>query len=138
LTKHEAAELISKFRGEPKEETKPVAPRPPQTASAYQFRLSIQASPEPRDERSPHEFAKEERLEFWLSTCRGTTRIQSASCRVLELYRKHGCLFCEPTPRQIQDILDALDTAMPRWDKDHPELFYQALRLNFPELVRHQ
>ena len=82
--------------------------------------------------------AKDDRQEFWLSTCRGTTRIQSASGQMLELYRQHGCLFCEPTPKQVQDILDALDLAMPRWEKEHPELFYQALKLNFPELVRHQ
>jgi hypothetical protein len=36
----------------------------------------------------------------------------------------------------VQHILDALDSAAPFWDKEHPELFYQTLQLNFPELVR--
>jgi hypothetical protein len=32
--------------------------------------------------------------------------------------------------------LDALDAAMGSWDRDYPQLFYQALELNFPELRR--
>jgi hypothetical protein len=36
----------------------------------------------------------------------------------------------------VQVVLEALDAAMPLWDRDHPELFYQALELNFPQLVR--
>jgi hypothetical protein len=36
----------------------------------------------------------------------------------------------------VKAVLDALDGAMPLWDKEHPELFYQTLEINFPELVR--
>ena len=55
---------------------------------------------------------------------------------VLELYQKHGCRFAVPSRQQVQDVLDALDAAMPVWEKEHPELFYQTLELNFPELLR--
>ena len=148
LTKHEASRLISNFRGEPESEVKSVESVAAPTANAYQFRLCVENKLEAvagaGKEGPPNdlESAKIQRQEFWLSTCRGstchgTTTIQAASKQVLELYRKHGCLFCEPTHKQVQDILDALDSAMPLWDRDHPELFYQALKLNFPELERH-
>jgi len=143
LTKHEASRLISSFRGEPEKQDRPLETVAPPTANAYQFRVFVEneldALARAGKDGPPTDLAsaKIQRQEFWLSTCRGTTTIQSASKQMLELYRKHGCLFCEPTHKQVQDILDALDSAMPLWDKDHPELFYQALQLNFPELVRH-
>jgi hypothetical protein len=147
LTKDEASRLISGYRGEPYVESRPVENHVAQTANAYQFRLSVEqvacggngSASNGSNGSASNDLgsAKIQRQEFWLSTCRGTTKIQSASKQVLELYRTHGCLFCEPTLKQVQDILDALDSAMPRWDKEHPELFYQALKLNFPELVRH-
>jgi hypothetical protein len=31
-------------------------------------------------------------------------------------------------------VLTALDAAVPAWETLHPELFYQTLELNFPEL----
>ena len=37
---------------------------------------------------------------------------------------------------QVQEVLDALDSALPVWDREHPELFYQTLELNFPQLVK--
>ena len=82
------------------------------------------------------ESAKIQRQEFWLSTFSGTAKMQSTCRQVLELYRQHGCLFYEPTHNQVQDILDALDSAMPLWEKNHCELFFQALKLIFPGLVR--
>jgi hypothetical protein len=36
----------------------------------------------------------------------------------------------------VQEILDALDSAMPAWEREHPALFYQTLELNFPHLLR--
>jgi hypothetical protein len=77
-----------------------------------------------------------EREEFWADTCREITQMQHTSPAVVELYRKHGCRFCTPGRQQIQDILQALDSAAPRWDKEHPELFYQTLELNYPELLK--
>ncbi len=75
------------------------------------------------------------RQEFWLDTCRGMAHMQVACAQIQILYRKHGCRFAEPTPQQVRDILDALDRAMPHWEQEHPELFYQTLELSFPELV---
>ena len=77
-----------------------------------------------------------ERQEFWIDTCREVTQMHIVCQAVLELYQKHGCRFAVPSRQQVQDVLDALDAAMPVWEKEHPELFYQTLELNFPELLR--
>ena len=77
------------------------------------------------------------RLEFWEDTCREVTEMHIASKQVIDLYRDYGCRFCAPSHSQVQNVLDALDSAAPQWEKQHPELFYQTLELNFPELVRH-
>ena len=76
------------------------------------------------------------RQEFWLNTCRESAQLGAGSMQARELYRKHGCLFCEPTRVQVQEILNALDAALPFWDRDDPQLFFQTLALNFPELAR--
>jgi hypothetical protein len=77
------------------------------------------------------------RAEFWTDTCREVTDMRSGSKDVIELYRTYGCRFCVPSQGQVQNVLEALDSAMPQWEKEHRELFYQTLELNFPELVRH-
>jgi hypothetical protein len=80
-----------------------------------------------------------EREGFWADTCREATQMQHQSkpAMAMELYRKYGCRFCQPERQQIQYVLNALDAAVPGWEKEHPELFYQTLELNYPELVRH-
>jgi hypothetical protein len=78
------------------------------------------------------------RQEFWLDTCRGVAHLHLACAQVQELYRKYGCRFTEPTFEQVRGILEALDGAMPKWESEHPELFYQTLELSFPELVIHR
>ncbi len=78
----------------------------------------------------------ERRREFWIDTCREVLEMRTASPRVLELHRQHGCRFAAPTRPQVQYILEALDSALPGWDREHPELFYQTLEMNFPELLR--
>lgn len=77
-----------------------------------------------------------ERQDFWIDTCRECTQMHSPAARVLELYRQFGCRFATPSPQQVNDILMALDAAAPQWEQTHPELFYQTLELNYPELVR--
>ncbi len=77
-----------------------------------------------------------DRLEFWADTCRDVNLMHHGSKEVIELYRKQGCRFFEPGHDQVQNVLEALDSAMPLWEKTHPELFYQTLELNFPELVK--
>jgi hypothetical protein len=78
------------------------------------------------------------RQEFWLDTCRGVAHLHVACAQVQELYRKHGCRFNAPTLEQVRCILEALDRAMPQWESNHPELFYQTLELSFPDLVIHR
>jgi hypothetical protein len=73
---------------------------------------------------------------FWIDTCRDPTRMQAACGQVLDFYRKHGCRFEAPSHKQVQEVLSALDSAVPSWDRDHPELFYQTLELNFPEMAK--
>jgi hypothetical protein len=77
------------------------------------------------------------RQAFWMDTCRDPTQMQDRSVQILDLYMKYGCRFVVPTHEQVQEVLDALDAAMALWDRDHQELFYQTLELNFPELRRH-
>jgi hypothetical protein len=77
-----------------------------------------------------------ERQAFWVDTCREISVMKIASQQVIEFYRLHGCRFCAPTQQQAQNVIDALDAALPQWEQVHPELFYQTLELNFPELVR--
>ena len=76
------------------------------------------------------------REQFWADTCREFTEMQHPTQQILELYRKFGCRFCPPGRQQVQFILQALDDAARGWDDQHPELFYQTLELNFPELVK--
>ena len=73
---------------------------------------------------------------FWIDTCRDPTRMQAACGQVLEFYRKYGCQFEAPSNKHVQEVLSALDSAMPLWDRDHPALFYKTLELNFPELLK--
>ncbi len=77
-----------------------------------------------------------QRQQFWADTCRDVREMQVPSVQVCELYQNYGCRFVAPTLAQAQEVLEALDGAMPLWDKDHPELFYQTLELNYPQLVR--
>jgi hypothetical protein len=76
------------------------------------------------------------RQEFWLDTCREVKEMRIGSVPVFELYQMQGCRFFPPNHEQVQELLDALDAAMPLWDRDNPELFYQTLELNFPHLVK--
>ena len=77
------------------------------------------------------------RQEFWTGTCSDAEKMQVVSMQARDLYKKYGCRFAAPTAQQAQDILDALDAAMPFWDRDQPGLFYRTLELNFPDLLRH-
>jgi len=89
-----------------------------------------------RRNQSVPELSKTQREEFWADTCREVTQMHVGSQKVIDLYRKHGCRFCAPTREQVHHVLSALDSAISSWETDYPELFYQTLELNFPELVR--
>ena len=147
LTKTEAAELIQKLGGSAtlvalrgEDAASPFAP-----PAAYQLRVkadkarrNLEDAGRSRTEKLENDLvlAIGERQCFWIATCRVSGRQITACVEVDELYQKHGCRFESPGGKEVQFILDALDSAMPFWDRDHPELFYQTLELNFPALVR--
>jgi len=145
LTKAEASDLIKKFGGNPEDftiVTEPDRHENAQEQTAYQLRLAIekarQAMGRVELERHQNEItaAITKRQDFWLDTCRGPGNLIVSSRQAQDFYQKFGCRFVAPTRKQVQYILDALDSAMPLWDKDHPGLFYQTLELNFRELLR--
>ena len=136
LTKIEAATLIGRYQGHP--EMLSVQNEVTETIKAHHLRRAVETAKREVLERGRGHTEVErtlaERQEFWVDTFRGSAHLKSGCTQVLELYRTQGCLFSEPTRKQVQDILDALDAALPLWDQEHPELFYEALKLNFPEL----
>jgi hypothetical protein len=147
LTKVEAAEIIRSLGGKSE-------PAPSAIATAVQDRPKVgplhlrhkveQARREmatagwSKTEKMAHQLATviAERQQFWMDSCQGMTRSELACLEIPELYQKYGCRFELPSRADVQYILDALDQAMSTWDKDHPELFFQTLELNFPTLVR--
>jgi len=78
------------------------------------------------------------RQRFWLDTCREGRDLQAASPQALEFYQHFGARFFTPTWEEVGEALEALDRAVKDWDKAHPELFYETLKLNFPSLLRHR
>jgi hypothetical protein len=98
---------------------------------------AMAASPDGPNVRADFAATTTARREFWTDTCRSSREMQLGSVQVFEFYQNCGSRFVAPTADQVQQVFDALDAAMPTWDKDHPELFYQTLELNYPELVRH-
>ena len=149
LTKIEASDLIGKLGGRQEREETPqekISRQMKERGAAYHLRLSVEdarrmnvGGGQDQIERAQRVLALAiaERQEFWVDSCRGVSKSQAASMQVQELYQKFGCRFIPPTHNDVQYILDALDSAMPLWDRDHPELFFQTLQLNFPQLLRH-
>jgi len=76
------------------------------------------------------------RQDFWTDTCRDPPQMRDCSTQVLDLFMRYGCRFVVPAGELVQDILNALDLVIPLWDRYQPELFYQTLEVNFPELDR--
>ncbi len=153
LTKAAATDLITSLGGsiEPAPALAPAATVPPAIVQsppkedAHLLRTAVEKAARAlaeagRDNLHPAEqnlaLAISKRQMFWIDTCRDPTRMQAACGQVLEFYRKYGCRFEAPSNRQVQEVLSALDSAMPSWDRDHPEVFYQTLELNFHPLVR--
>ena len=148
LTKTEASELIAKFGGPAEQLASVAAPPVAQGTSkpeAYQLRLLVEEAKQRVAEAEPFArtnaelnlaLAVSKRQRFWADTCCNPTQMQAASGQVVDFYRRFGCRFDTPTCKAVQEILDALDSAMPTWERDHPALFYQTLELNFSHLLR--
>jgi hypothetical protein len=110
---------------------------------AHRLRLAAEnalqaqaANPEAPNVRADAVSTLNNRAEFWQDTCREVKEMHFGSVQVFELYQRFGCRFYAPNRSQVEEVLRALDSAMPVWDRDHLELFYQTLALNFPDLVR--
>jgi hypothetical protein len=150
LTKSAAAELITRMGGQVTIETPAPAPPPvllPQLPkedafhlhTAVEQALSAVANVSRENIHAAEQtlaIAVSKRQMFWIDTCRDPTRMQGACGQVLEFYRKYGCRFEAPSNKQVKDVLSALDSGLPSWDRDHPSLFYKTLELNYPELVK--
>lgn len=151
LTKGEAIRLINRLESG----LKPVTVTEPSAwleqairenpKSAHQLRRDVEEARGKVQEALAHETCEcEERLkqaiaarqDFWTDVFRGVSSGRGSSERVHSLYMQHGCRYVVPSRHQIQEILDALDGAMPYWDLDHEELFFKTLELNFPEVRR--
>ena len=112
---------------------------------AYSFRLAVEQAqanfaenPERPGGRADVHSAIAARQRFWLDTCRNDQDLHAVSSQALEFRQTFGARFFPPSWGEIEEVLDALDLAMPGWDDDHPELFYETLKLNFPSLLRHE
>jgi hypothetical protein len=116
------------------ESARNVAHRLHETAANAKRAMAV--APQAANVRADLVSANATRLEFWLDTCRDIREMQIGSVQVYEFHHDYGHRLFAPTREQVQEILDALDTAIPSWDKEHPELFYKTLELNFPNLVR--
>jgi hypothetical protein len=111
----------------------------------YQLRLAVLAAersvrevPDRPGVRADLHAITAARRQFWLDTCRDNNEVLGAPEQALEFYQLFGARYFTPTWSEVGEVLDALDLAMPGWDKDHPELFYETLKLNFPSLLRHK
>ena len=152
LTKTAAAELITNMGGpataatqQPHESPIPVPVRSSPKEDAYQLRSAVEQAAKAisvarREDLHRAEqnlaLATSKREMFWIDTCRDPTRMQAACGAVLDFYRKYGCSLEAPSHKQAREVLTALDSAMPFWDREHPELFYNTLELNYPELKK--
>jgi hypothetical protein len=136
LSKGEASKLIGEFEEDPERcRIRDASSRKASEASveelakgeAYQLHSDVVNA-----DRCDLKLAKQTRIAFW-------TAAFSPSDEFLmpyELYEAYGQHYRKPKREQIQHILDALDAAMPTWDRDHTELFFETLKINFPELKR--
>ncbi len=150
LTKNEAADLIRDYGGQPETLTISTAVGIPGESTAgapHDFHTAVEvarrtlggAGIDPGGVcKRALDSAIARRQEFWMDTCRNVQEMRVGSRQAIDLCHKHGCLLYPPGPPQVQAVLDALDPAMPSWDRDRPELFYETLTLNFPELLRHR
>jgi hypothetical protein len=123
---------------------KPIFPKVP-GQNAYELRqalecarLALAAAADGDKEPRQKQFllAERQRQQFWVDTCRHPLEARSTYRPAAELHRQHGWRFLTPSLSQVQSVLEALDSALPKWDQEHPSLFFQTLELNFPGVLR--
>ena len=148
LAKDEASRLIRDFEAHPKAQAALAESATGEVAKheAYGLRAAVESAKravaqagkdEAQNFRQDLALALAKRQELWVDTCSDVEKMCVVSMEARDLHKQYRCRFAAPTAQQVQDIFDALDSAMPFWDRDQPELFYRTLELNFPELLRH-
>jgi hypothetical protein len=82
--------------------------------------------------------ALKKRLQFWRQRFRDFWAGDAYAdwIQATDLYSNYGRRFKLPTAEQITRVLSALDEKRPNWDRDYPQLFFETLELNYPELIR--
>jgi hypothetical protein len=147
LTKGAASDLITQFEDDPERQKILLEEdiKYSEEWAAYLLHkevLSAQAclkdcDPEDKQQmdadKSDVQLAMDARIDFWLATF-NPMRSDDDCILIYDLFEAHGEHYLDPKREEVQHILDALDAALPTWDKDHTELFYQTLELNFPQL----
>ena len=142
LTKSEASGLLQKILHRPTQAQESELSKETAGNHAYKLRKEVEGakrlalSSNTPQAKGVLESATMLRDEFWIDTCRDPAHMKSPSIPAMTLYRLQGCRFEAPTREQVREVLDALDKALPSWDQEYPELFYQTLELNFRELMR--
>lgn len=74
------------------------------------------------------------RMAFWKNTFSAGDSDDTSQC--LGLWEEFGRRYKEPSGKQINLVLEALDARTPDWDRFAPESFFHTLKKNFPELLR--
>ncbi len=97
--------------------------------------IIVQAEPT-ADAQRDYQQAARARQKFWRDTGLDPSPGFAPSKAATRLHSEHGRRFFAPSCEQVQYILEALDAALPDWDAQFPQLFYQTLELNFPDLLR--
>lgn len=136
LSRQEAAQLLFELEHRPHPENSFAIPQQTEH-EAFHLRKVVEQEKQAQAD-GPLKAAILRRQDFWVDTVREPPKMHLGWPQIIDLYRAQGCRFFDPTHEQVQEILDALDMALPYWDRDHPELFYQTLELNFPDLVRNR
>lgn len=96
-----------------------------------------------KDAQDDLKFRVSSRVKFWKATFKEDWVLGDEEADLIDfsdtidrLYSEYGRYFKVPTNKQITEILEALDTALPDWDKNQPHSFYSTLKASFPEGVR--
>ena len=145
LSKGEASDLISKFSADRDEAEQERSFEEDQKHRAFRIHQQLEESlgelakaqrGEIRDWKEDVVALTRARIDFWKNTFRDIVDLEDFCEQTVNLSTDFGYRFKMPTTKQIQSILDALDKAWPVWDQDKPQLFFETLELNFPELLR--
>jgi hypothetical protein len=130
LTKGQASDLIERFKNDPKRQD--ILLENDMKEEAYNLHTEVDEAK--KDPELDLEDALRCRLSWWMGLVNMLDTGDCCSQLHMDLWEAYARHFVPPTEEQTQTILDALDNAMPTWDKTHPQLFFETLELNHPDL----